>query len=69
MADDASGKLLLRLKATPSLAPLALAGTAKTSVCDIAPRQSALGAGHSCAYLIRFSKAFLQLFSVHARQA
>jgi len=37
--------------------------------CDIAPRQSVPCAGHCRTYLIRFFKAFLALFSVHARQA
>jgi len=37
--------------------------------CDIVPRQSVPYAGHCRTHLIWFFKAFLALFSVHARQA
>jgi hypothetical protein len=37
--------------------------------CDMAPRQSVPLAGRWRIHLIRFFKAFLALFSVHAWQA
>ncbi|WAJ36152.1 hypothetical protein OU800_16195 [Pseudomonas sp. GOM7] len=43
--------------------------TIQRSPCDIAPRQSVTCAGHYRTHLIRFFKAFLALFSVHAWQA
>lgn len=43
--------------------------TMQRSPCDIAPRQSVTCAGHCRTHLIRFFKAFLALFSVHAWQA